>query len=160
MAAAFGVAQADATTLPGSPTEIGSHAVKIRPHSIVFTGDGTGLIAGIAWTRWNSSTAIGSGGEQINDCNPSCASAIPTGYPVKIEQWRPRTLGRATVFTRMTIWYTGSRPKGEPKHYTFTNVYSSGTYAWSPPGRDGYCIHTDGQKADPSCVNIGALPPK
>ncbi len=48
LAGAVGTAGATAARLPRSPAELGVGAggLKVKPRSIVFTGDGTGLLAG------------------------------------------------------------------------------------------------------------------
>jgi hypothetical protein len=169
LAGFVGATQAAAAGLPRSPAHLaaGAAALKIKPRSIVFTGDGTGLLAGpnakrrngISWTSWTATSAVGTGSEQVNNCEPSCAAGTFTAYPVKIEQWRPRSLGREFVFTRMTIWFTGTRPKGDLAHFTFTNLLSDKTFGWSPPSLSGYCVGTQSQKPGTGCADIGALPP-
>jgi hypothetical protein len=90
---------------------------------------------------------------------PSCAGGAFHGYGVKIELWRPRTLHGARVFTRMTIFYVRSRPRGQPQHYTFTDIYVGrpGGFGWGPPSA-GYCARNRGQKPAVGCNNIHALP--
>ncbi len=80
---------------------------------------------------------------------------------MKIELWRPRTLGGWLVFTRLTVFYQKSLPRGHgrPRHYTFTDTYARGGYGWGPPGEQGYCVHTYGQKPAVGCGNIHSLPP-
>lgn len=166
------------TTLPLSPTNLdSSHAHKglqVEPAQIVYTGDGTGLLyganirnrhSGIHWTKWTSSVALGTGFNQLNDCEPSCAGGKYRGYAVKIEMWRPEALAGTFVFTRMTIFYEKRRPKGEPRHYTFTDTYTEagvagyeGGYGWGPPDAPGYCVHTHGEKPAEGCQNIHSLP--
>jgi hypothetical protein len=165
----FGVRRIVLAALPRSPASLGASAksLKIKPRSIVFTGDGTGLLSGpnanstsgISWTSWTATSALGAGAEQVNNCEPSCAAGKFTAYPVKIEQWRPRPLGSATVFTRMTIWFTGARPKGDRAHFTFTDLLSDKTFGWSPPSLSGYCVGTHGQRPATGCADVDALPP-
>lgn len=166
------------TSLPLSPIFLDSgHAhdgLQVEPKQIVYTGDGTGLLggadvgddaqSGIDWTNWTSSTAEGSGFNQLNDCEPSCAGGKYRGYAVKIELWRPRTLAGTLVFTRMTIFYEKSRPRHEPRHYTFTDTYTAGVdgyeggYGWGPPNGQDYCVHTHDLKPSAGCQNIHSLP--
>lgn len=165
------------TPLPLSPTNLYSgHAhngLQVEPKLIIYTGDGTGLLAGanvgkghssIDWTKWTSTIAVGTGFNQLNDCEPSCAGGTYTGYAVKIEMWRPETLAGTLVFTRMTILYAKRRPHGEPRHYTFTDTYlpgvegAEGGYGWGPPDFEGYCAHTHGTKPAAGCQNIHSLP--
>lgn len=176
-APASGVSIASASpsrALPLSPTYLSArHAHKglqVRPPLIVYTGDGTGFLGGanahstrsrIRWQKWTARVATGSGFNQINDCKPYCAAGKFHRYPVRIEMWRPRTIARTPVFTRMTIFYRGPRPAGEPRHYTFTDDYVPGRYGgfgWGPPGEAGYCTHTHGVKPEADCKNIHSLP--
>jgi len=158
--------------LPLAPTSLGatqaSDGLQVEPASILYTGDGTGLLAGanvgnrksgIAWTKWTSELALGTGFNQLNDCDPSCAGGKFHGYPVRIELWRPQTLAGTLVFTRMTIFYKKSRPPGDPRHYTFTDVHTAnGGYGFGPPGELDYCTHTHGLKPAAGCQNIHSLP--
>jgi hypothetical protein len=167
---ALGTAQAVAAGLPRSPIElgIGASGLKIKPSVISFTGDGTGALGGanpnvkrgIVWSSWTATTALGTGAEQLDYCVPTCAAGKIHDYPVKIEQWRPQMLGAATVFTRMTIWYSGVRPKGATAHFTFSNVYDAihETYGWAPAARAGFCVDTHGAQRAAGCANISALP--
>jgi hypothetical protein len=158
--------------LPLAPATLGatqiSNQLQVEPTTIVYTGDGTGFLAGasvrnrksgIAWTRWTSETALGTGFNQLNNCNPSCAGGKYRGYPVRIELWRPQTLAGTLVFTRMTIFYEKSRPPGQPHHYTFTDIHTAdGGYGFGPPGELDYCTHTHGLKPAAGCQNIHSLP--
>jgi hypothetical protein len=161
-------------TLPVSPTFLSATTayggLQVKPATITYTGDGTGLLAGasvrnrqsgIDWSKWTTDLALGTGFNQLNNCEPDCAGGTFTGYPVKIELWRPRTLHGTLVFTRMTIFYERTRPRGQPSHYTFTDTYRSGAlggYSWWPPGEQGYCVNTFGQPPEASCKNIHMLP--
>jgi hypothetical protein len=158
-------------TLPVSPTFLRATGVdeglQVKPFTIVYTGDGTGLLSGrnvrdrtsgISWTKWTASEALGSAYDQLNNCTPDCGDGKFTGYRVSIELWRPQRLHGTLVFTRMTIFYVRSRPPHHPKHYTFTDTFVGGGYSWGPPGEEGYCVKTFGQPPEPSCKNIHALP--
>jgi len=177
IAAGQGLATAQAPArasgaLPLAPTSLGAtpaaNQLQVEPATIVYTGDGTGLLAGasvrnrksgITWTKWTSELALGAGFNQLNDCNPFCAGGKFHGYPVRIELWRPQTLAGALVFTRMTIFYKKSRPPGEPGHYTFTDTHTAeGGYGFGPPDALGYCTHTHGLKPAAGCQNIHSLP--
>lgn len=162
-----------AVTLPASPIYLNATfaygGLQVEPATITYTGDGTGLLAGanvrdrssgIEWTRWTTARASGTGYNQLNDCVPYCARGRFHAYRVRIELWRPRTLAGTLVFTRMTIFYVGARPHGEPRHYTFTDSHEGGPggYSWGPPDAEGYCIHTGGLTPPASCKNIHALP--
>jgi len=173
--AALGISALNASAsgpLPVSPAYVGassaSGGLEVRPATITYTGDGTGFLggagqhssgSGIDWRQWTSSRAVGSGFNQINDCKPFCAAGKFHGYAVRIELWRPRAPAGTQLFTRMTIFYKQRRPRGEPRHYTFTDLRApGGGYGWGPPDAQGYCVHTFGQKPAAGCANIRSLP--
>lgn len=158
--------------LPASPVYLDAtnayNGLQVEPVTITYTGDGTGFLgganagnrsAGIVWTKWTANVALGTGFNQLNDCNPYCARGRFHGYAVKVELWRPRTLAGTLLFTRMTIYYTKGRPRNEPRHYTFTDAReAAGGYGWGPPDELGYCTHTHGLKPAAGCKNIHSLP--
>ncbi len=157
--------------LPVSPIYLqassASNGLQVRPATITYTGDGTGFIgganarnrsSGIHWTKWTAQVALGTGYNQLNNCTPDCAGGAFHSYRVKVELWRPRTLAGRLVFTRMTIFYKKGRPRGEPRHYTFTDLYASGGYGWGPPDAQGYCVGTYNTTPARGCKNIHSLP--
>lgn len=179
----LGVLSASASassSLPLSPTTFGAtaaHGLQVEPASIIYTGDGTGLLGGasvgakssrIEWTQWTANVAVGSGFDQLNNCKPYCAAGTFTGYAVKIEMWRPRMLGGSLVFTRMTIVFLKHTPPNTPTHYTFTDTLTSGPdayYGWGPPSAALYCTYHGKKpypdwKPEPGCQNIHELPPE
>ena len=158
--------------LPVSPTYLGATAaydgLQLRPRTIGYTGDGTGFLggahargpsSGIHWTKWTRHVALGRGFNQLDNCTPDCAGGAFRGYRVKIELWRPRALGGRLVFTRLTIFYTRP-PRGEPRHYTFTDSYSRGGYGWGPPDEQFYCVHTHGLRPAAGCKEHPLAPLK
>lgn len=159
-------------TLPVSPTYLDAttayDGLQVKPATITYTGDGTGFLGGaharnrnsrIHWTKWTAHRALGTGFNQLNDCNPDCAGGTFHGFRVKIELWRPRTLAGTLVFTRMTIFYENRHPPGEPRHYTFTDTYrAGGGYSWGPPDEQAYCVNTYGRPPAAGCRNIHSLP--
>ncbi len=161
---------ASSPPLPLSPAYLNATGayLQVEPARITYTGDGTGVLGGasartgssaIHWTSWTAARAKGTGYNQLNDCRPDCAGGTFHLFRVRIELWRPRRIAGRLVFTRLTIVYTGRRPGGEPRHYTFTDVYRrGGGFSWGPPGAEGYCVHTYGLRPAAGCRNIHALP--
>jgi hypothetical protein len=167
-----GASASVAAPLPTSPVYLDAteayNGLQVEPATITYTGDGTGLLGGyrvrgpnarIKWTSWTGKRARGSGFNQLNDCVPFCAHGHFHRYPVRIEMWRPAQVAGLLVFSRMTIFYLGARPRGESSHYTFTDSYrAGGGFGWGPPDREGYCRNTHGLKPAPGCSNINSLP--
>ncbi|HEX5193101.1 MAG TPA: hypothetical protein VFW09_09885 [Solirubrobacteraceae bacterium] len=166
-----GVADAGAKTLPVIPKDLDATGADlvVKPGQIVFTGDGTGAIAGtrlptqrgsgITWSSWTADTAHGTGKLWLNDCNPYCAGGTYHGYPVRLVAWKPGLEGGRLVFTRLTLFFTGDAPDGYPTdHYTFTDLHDAGPlypgYGWGPSS-PGAC-NIPGAQA--GCDNIGDLP--
>lgn len=180
----FGVHPAKApasTSLPLSPVFLdatrASEGLQVEPATITYTGDGTGFLggadvrdksSGIEWTQWTARTALGTGFDQLDNCEPDCADGTYTGYRVRIEMWRPLALANTLVFTRMTIFFLRHTPPNAPHHYTFTDTRTTGRYggySWGPPGASLYCTFRGkkpypGWKPEPGCRNIHSLPPK
>jgi len=156
---------------PYAPADLGAtpgnHGLQVEPETILYTGDGTGFLGGasahqhsrIHWTEWTAEVALGTGFDQVNYCVPSCATGRFRGYRARIELWRTRKSHGALVFTRMTIFYLRARPRGNPQHYTFTDIFVNrpGGFGWGPPSA-GYCTPARGLKPAVGCNNIHSLP--
>jgi hypothetical protein len=164
-------ALAAATPLPRVPTELeataADHSLQVRPRAIVYTGDGTGVIAGersarhgagIRWTSWTGQFARGTGADWLDDCRPDCAGGHFHGYPARIVAWRPRRLRGTRVFTRLTLFYERRVPAGQYAHDTFTAAVSSGGLGYGPPDARADC-HLRGAAPEPGCANVHSLPP-
>ena len=88
----------------------------VRPHSIDYTGDGSGVIGVLPhgapavgktpgflhWNKWNHSQANAVGTLWAKSCLPSCAASPFYRYSVTVTATRPRG-GR---FSTMTLRYT------------------------------------------------------
>jgi hypothetical protein len=73
--------------------------------------------------------------------------------------WRPARIAGTLVFTRLTIIYPSARPRGQTRHYTFTDSYrAGGGFGWGPPDAEGYCTNTHGLAPAAGCKNIHSLP--
>jgi hypothetical protein len=113
---------AAAAVLPGAVTDGGTVTkgknVLVRPKEIVYTGDGSGFLAGrgqagrhprpgkLKWSSWTSGGAQGSGDDWLNNCEPFCAAGKFSQHAVNITLFRPRKLLGLLVFTRMRLRYT------------------------------------------------------
>lgn len=88
---------------------------QVRPASILYTGDGSGVLGGfdgsgarhaahpgdLTWASWTTERATGSGAVWLDDCTPSCAEGTFTAHAVKVRAFRP-VRGH---FTRLTLRY-------------------------------------------------------
>jgi hypothetical protein len=123
LAALVVASTAGAAGLPGALTDGGTvtkgQNVLVRPGQIVYTGDGSGFLAGpgkggrrpkptrLKWSSWTAGAAVGSGDNWLNNCEPFCAAGTFSQYATTIKLYRPRTMLGLSVFTRMTLHYTG-----------------------------------------------------
>lgn len=130
-------------TFDGAPYH--GKGLSIKPSNIVYTGDGTGALAGAAighrrrprwrslhWSSWTTTDAHGSGKDWVDNCKPDCAGGTFTGYEVRIHLYRPKYEHGHEVFTRMTLTFPGRRPRFQ-RHRTWTLrvVFSRGTFGWA-----------------------------
>ena len=105
-------AAAAAAALPKILTQ-GKPAFAVRPRSISYTGDGTGVLGGsdgsgpanpgrLRWPTYTRRRAIGRGVVWIDDCDPDCAGGTFSAVPVTVHAFSP-SHGR---FRRLTVKYT------------------------------------------------------
>ena len=91
-------------------------AYSVRPHTIYYTGDGSGLIGRIPggahavgkqpgflhWTRWNYVTARAVGTVWVKSCLPNCVASPFRRYSLTLTATLPRN-GR---FSTLTLHYS------------------------------------------------------
>jgi hypothetical protein len=119
---------------------------QIRPGTIIYTGDGSGLLAGrgtrsrhpkvgrLRWTSWNATEGRAFGADWVNNCMPFCAAGTVTPYPVNIKVFRPRVLEGHRIFTRMQVTYTGRLPERVHNPVQIWKVGGThGQYFWRFP---------------------------
>jgi hypothetical protein len=120
---------------------------RVRPGQIVYTGDGSGVLAGrgkasrrphfghIHWTRWGAHRARGTGANWLNNCKPDCADGRFSSYPVKLAASRPRVMAGFDVFTRLKVTYTAKMPRFvHQRTQTWKVKHSRGVFVWLFPG--------------------------
>ncbi|MEA2473513.1 MAG: hypothetical protein QOE06_1428 [Thermoleophilaceae bacterium] len=124
---------ASSASLPKVLTQDEAHPFVVRPASISYTGDGTGVIGGfdgtyaddpghLTWGKYTKNQGRATGALWLDDCDPSCAEGTFTAVPVSVHVFRP-SHGR---FTRLTLKYTYQND-----HYTDRRAirhYSSDGY--------------------------------
>lgn len=136
------VAGAAATPLVAS-LEGGKQLARM-PAMIVFTGDGSGFLAGrggsarhpgkLRFTSVTASQAVATGGTWLDNCMPSCAQGHFRDFRGTLRLYRPRKLGGKLVFTRFTFKFNGAPPPGPGfPNRSFTRklaLSSNSTYFW------------------------------
>ncbi|MGD0882970.1 MAG: PASTA domain-containing protein [Acidimicrobiales bacterium] len=99
----------------------------IRPTTIFFgCATSNDYIGPISWSSWTSTTAIGSGTHNINDCQPDCAGGTYSKFPVDVQLSNPGYLDGVFVFR--TIATTPTTGVGTPESATATGLY--GIWGW------------------------------
>ena len=117
LASSAGAAALPSAVADGGTVTPGKN-VLVRPKQIIYTGDGSGFLAGpgkggrrpkpgkLKWSSWTSGAAVGSGDDWLNNCEPFCAAGTYSQHAVNIKLYRPRKLLGLLVFTRMSLRYT------------------------------------------------------
>jgi hypothetical protein len=130
-------ASAAAATPPAAIAYVGpaSHQnPQVRPAWIVLSGDSSNILAGarrvgakIDWRSWGASSALGTGKNWIDDCEPSCAAGKFHGTPVKLQLSSPKLVGGHLIFTRLKITYYSHHVHTQ----TLRASYLDGAYDWA-----------------------------
>ncbi len=81
---------------------------------VIACADANDVLVFMHWQAWGFATAFGHGWEAINNCAPTCARGHFIRYPVTVVLWGRNRGLRPRYFTRMTIIYTGRRPRRFP----------------------------------------------
>jgi hypothetical protein len=148
LAALVLASSASAAALPGAVADGGTVAqgknVLVRPKQIVYTGDGSGFLAGpgkagrrpkpgnLKWSSWTSGAAQGSGDDWLNNCQPSCAAGTFSQHAVSITLFRPRKMLGLLVFTRMRVRYThGPNPFTHKSSESFKLTRAGSQLFWN-----------------------------
>jgi hypothetical protein len=114
-----------------------------KPYVLTWTGDGTGVLGGLGhpsrrypgshlhWTAWSNTVGRAWGANWLDDCNPDCADGLHTPFRVNVTVYRPRSEYGYRIFTRMTITYTRSIPRGvRGRTQRLTVAHDAGGFNW------------------------------
>lgn len=141
-AATVGRVTGHAARLPGLLVWDGT-GFKVRPSTINYTGDGSGIIGKLPgddraagarpgflhWTVWNRNRAAATGTVWLKSCNPDCAASPFYRYALTLSASRVRD----GHFTRMTLRYRYHRQPVVDKR-----CVPAGSSGWSIVF-DGHC---------------------
>ncbi|MGO9957002.1 MAG: serine protease [Solirubrobacteraceae bacterium] len=105
-----------ASVEPTGPTilTMGNWTV-VEPTTVAFSADAGNVVAGISWSSWTTTSAVGNGTSVIQNCVPNCATGSNTPVPATLTLSNPQD-GRFTQITETrngasTTWtYPGSWP--------------------------------------------------
>lgn len=127
-------------TLPAYSGPYSKHLLKVRPGVIIYTGDGSGYLAGrkakgkLRWSSWTSRSADATGANWVNDCTPDCARGKFHSYALALHAYRPKRLDGHLVFTRMTVTYEHKKPAYiRADVQTWKVVYEQHIFDWVFP---------------------------
>ncbi len=93
-------------------------------HGCALSGDGTAILEHMTWSTWTGTVAVGTGMENLEDCNPDCASGGQYLVPVVVTFSHPlkdctAQYGSENTALGGTRWFwtqaTFSYPQGLPK---------------------------------------------
>lgn len=127
--------------LPDASGHLGSGQFKVKPASILISGDGSFYFDGrkkshnraapLSWSSWTATAGHGTGFAWINNCKPNCAAGTFHQYPVKLEVSQPKHEGGHFIFTQMTVTYTGTRPAHSQKTSLMYVEHHGGVWFWA-----------------------------
>jgi hypothetical protein len=87
-----------------------------RPTSLVLTcADANLQLRRLRWHGWGRGTATASASVYANDCKPYCAAGHFHSYPATVTATKLAACGRARVYGRLAVLYTGARPENTPR---------------------------------------------
>lgn len=87
-----------------------------QPKSFVVTcADANFVVKKVDYSRYGARSARGTGTASINTCDPSCVEGTFKNYPVSFTLSKVRQCGDVPQFRRLTIRFTGRKPKGQKR---------------------------------------------
>jgi hypothetical protein len=73
-----------------------------EPSSLLMSADGSLYAKDLTWAGWGTTTAVGHGTAEVNDCTPSCAAGTYHGYPATITVTKPQPWHHDMVYSSVT----------------------------------------------------------
>lgn len=95
----------------------------VRPDSyLIACGDGNNGLVSLHWTHWGASSAVASGLDMVNDCQPYCAAGKFHSFPVtvrldRVQPWPGHPQQRH--YTELHVSYTANTPARTPRQVTY-----------------------------------------
>lgn len=86
----------------------------VMPGDVLLAcGDGNDRIGGLTWSSWGRNSAVGTGYEEVNDCDPTCVDGTFHTYPVTValsgsSPWPGNPHLRR--YTELTLGYPADQP--------------------------------------------------
>ncbi|MEV5987851.1 hypothetical protein AB0L85_23020 [Streptomyces sp. NPDC052051] len=89
---------------------------------MIACGDGNNRLSSLHWSYWGSKSAVGTGLDVANDCDPYCAAGTFHSFPVVVRLEHPQPWKkhpRLRHYTQMTLIYTEGKPEGSARAVTY-----------------------------------------
>lgn len=118
LAAAAAALLFPAASLAAAPHAELSNCGKLeqRPAQLVLAcADANYALAQLVWSTWGEASARAGGEVRANDCTPYCAAGHFHTYPAHAIADKLTRCGSTRIYLRLTIDFTGKRPKGYGK---------------------------------------------
>jgi hypothetical protein len=81
-----------------------------KPKSITLACADAGIALNkLSWSSFGGSTAKGKGTFALNTCEPNCAAGKNVSYPVSILATGSKKCKGASVYSKLTLTFTGSK---------------------------------------------------
>jgi hypothetical protein len=127
-----------ASAVAALPSTWTGNALRVRPASITYTGDGSAFLAGrttrhcrtgrctnpLRWTSYAATAATATGADWVDDCTPDCARGKFHPTPTTVRMFRARQIHGHLVFTRMRVSDHGVKPR------TFPLLHVGSSFTW------------------------------
>ena len=107
-----------AASLAATPHAKLSNCGRLEEHPaqlVLACADANYELAQLAWSSWGGASARAVGKVRANDCTPYCAAGHFHTYPAKVTADNLTRCGSTRIYLRLTIDFTGKRPKGYGK---------------------------------------------
>jgi hypothetical protein len=105
----------------GSVTGTFVHAPSCRP-DCALSGDSTASLSDMTWSTWDATEAVGTGTEQLDDCDPNCAAGTLRAIPVRVTLSKPVTVCVAGKGKLLWTQVTFRWPDGLPAVFAGDNA--------------------------------------
>lgn len=125
--------------VPSITSAAGGHQVRaincgreqFKPTRIILScGDGGIWLGKLSWSRWGSSTAVGTGSYNENTCTPTCSAGHTVSKPVRVTLSMPKMCPGQTnpAFGRATFSFANGTPRFAYHRFTFRCPVLPGQY--------------------------------
>ena len=111
--------------VPGvfGPDEVG---LRYKPAKLIYTGDGSSYLERLKYRSYGRSRAVAVGVDEVDDCDPSCATGSYHPVPARLTFSRRAECRGKRVYTKLRIAAPGARRYGKIDPFTVDLRYMAG----------------------------------